>query len=303
MKDLTVVIRIHKPNVLGLLKECLFSLQGCSESHRIKILFVCQNFEGQENELKLFLDRYSLEYKILTESSLGDLRSLMLKRAFEDVDTKYLTILDYDDVTSVHGYEYALKQLAADDDLAAVFGRIDVYSATWENGARCILSKQPSFYADDFFGYREQNRFSIHGCVMNVKNIPSLVSYVHPSLVALEDYHIFYQVIVFCKVEILPQEILMGNYYRYGNLDLNTNQTSDMNNYSEDVMTELKKRTTKVFYDQYSGKLVQWDIPAAKLRSVKRSDTWARLSCKQKVMLYIRYGCYKLKFHFMKLTR
>ena len=292
-KQLTVIIRLHEFDNLNLLKECLFSLKGCDASDEITVLLVCQNFDGDRTELQSSLSNEVEDFRCLFVEGEGDLRSLLIKRGFEEASTKYVTLLDFDDTTSVYGYRNALTKLEGDPNLGATFGKVVQYKASCKDGCRHVESKSQEYYTNNFRSYLVRNPFPIHACVINRQIVQDLPSMVNTDLVGCEDYWIFFNLISSYRCALLPKDQLMGHYYHYVNATLNTDQSAF---YCEKLLKKFDELVSERYQEVYERYPLtrknrkEWYLAGRKL---KKTFIWKNLSVPQKCKAQLGYFAFK----------
>lgn len=292
--DTSVVIRLHKYNNLHLLEECLFSIKGSKASSRIQIILTLQNFKGDKSEFESYiLESFGMTIFLYIEST-EDSRSRLLKKAFQQSNTKYLAILDYDDTTSVYGIATALAHLDKSPDLGAVFGRVDQYLATSRDKSRIVIEREKSYYTHDLREYLLSNPFPIHASVINQTVVDELPNLVDEKLIGFEDYWIFIQIITMYECEVLPNRVLMGHYYLYSDTEMNTNESLFDDSYFANKLNNFKVKNYKEILEKYSkpiSKSREWYLSARRLR---KSNLWPYFSYSLKIKYYSLYIISKL---------
>ena len=285
---LTVAVRIHNIQCIEFLDELLFTLSANKISEQIVVLFCLQRL-NIEDEIKPLCSKYELACQFLHTEAPGDQRSALMKRAIQECHTKYFSFLDYDDIPSLQGYHKSISILESSPELVATLGRIDAYTATWQNHSRLITGKKNTYYTPLLHDYLFTNPFPIHGCVLKLEQKKECIAnYVDEKLSRLEDYWFFLNLVTNQPCEILPKEILMGNYFLYDDEDLNTPIDIEWKAAREKIKEKLTQLFLKYIENQEYTKL-PYKTYRRFFRKLRKKPAWKMTTTNLRVRLTLRY--------------
>lgn len=129
LPELSVLIRIHDFSRVHLLCEAIFSVI-IQSNVRVFPVVLCQRFTDSElEELKAILDPYrSLSdgriSVVNVDFGSGDIRSHLLNEGLRRRKTRYVSILDFDDVMYHDSYTTLISALQDNEKAAIAFGGI-----------------------------------------------------------------------------------------------------------------------------------------------------------------------------------
>lgn len=285
---LTVAVRIHSIQCIEFLDELLFTLSANKVSDQIVVLF-CQQRLNAEDTITQLCSKYELESQFLCVNYPGDQRAALMKRAIEKCRTKYFTFLDYDDTPSIQGYFESIRVLESSPELVATLGRVDAYTVKLENQSRRIIGKKHTYYTPLLHDYLFLNPFPIHACVIKLEHRKECIAnYVNHKLTRLEDYWFFLNLVEKQQCKILPKEILMGNYYLYENVGINTPADIEWKGARKKIKYKLTQMFLKYIEDQ-EYKRLPYKTYRRFFRKLRKKPAWRMTTMNLRHKLALRY--------------
>lgn len=253
------------------------------------VVLFCQQRLNAEDTITQLCSRYELESQFLCVNYPGDQRAVLMKCAIEECRTKYLTFLDYDDIPSIQGYFESIRALESSPELVATLGRVDAYNVKLENQSRRLIEKKHTFHTQSLHDYLLFNPFPIHACVIKLENRKECIAhYVNDKLTRLEDYWFFLNLVQNQQCKILPKEILMGNYYLYGNEGINTPTDAEWEEARKVIDGKLNQLFLNFFAEEKYKKL-PYKTYRRFFRKLRKKPAWEMIAMNLRYKLSLRY--------------
>ena len=183
-QDLTYVVRCHSITCLSQLEDALVSIAGQQYAH-IQAFIAVQDLKPEEFSLVLAL---AAEVKATTGlqtraenisfDSKGDHRGALLNRAFELIESRYVAVLDYDDVVYPNHASTLVADLQADESgniVGSFCGCTKAMYDRLDNGSIHITKKIDYYVGGSVGKCLIENCFPIHSYVLDrarIQNMP-----------------------------------------------------------------------------------------------------------------------------------
>jgi hypothetical protein len=215
----TTVIRYHRDNDIGLLRNalyCLAAMQDCV----VLPLIAAQDLDAKTDaalrdllgQLPWPEGRDARVLRFGSPEGKGDLRARMLNEALKNVSTRYAGFLDYDDLLMSHAYGWLLERLRR-TGRAVAFGR--VYSTSYDRETGLFRGRKREFTHgfsyDDFLAC---NHAPLHSFLLDLDQLDLERVHYHEDQRYLEDYYLTLQ--LFTREngdwESLGENVYIGDY-------------------------------------------------------------------------------------------
>lgn len=199
--DVTALVRVHLGARLDLLEDALFSLAaqiGCNVRARV----LAQGFYGPKlHDLEELISRVQVSAHLPievqhfpTKGEKEDLRSEMLNRGLREAETRFVTILDYDDVLYDGAYAWLLSRIEQTGKAVAL-GR--VFETCFEDLLNFSKHNRPTFTekGTTFKEFLSDNFIPIHSLMFDTTKVSFNETTFHPNQIYMEDYYLLLQVL------------------------------------------------------------------------------------------------------------
>src|SRR5690606_2799701 len=176
LDEVTTIIRVHKSANLELLRHaicCLAAMRNCA---CVPLIAAQDLSERQLDAVRKMLDDYLWKGKrqpaireYYTQDGTGDLRARMLNESLRSVETRYVALLDYDDLLMFHAYDWLLNRLRSTGK-AVAFGR--VYATSYVNATNIKVTRTKAFeYGYSYDDFVMHNHAPLHSFLLDLSQL------------------------------------------------------------------------------------------------------------------------------------
>ena len=215
---LDVVVRFHNPARLPELERCLLSLIG--QSYRpMAITIVTQRFDPTATAtLQSLLDILArlepdatIDLLNFIEAEPPDARSSLVNMGFAAAQGRYLTLLDYDDTTTPHGYTRLIEDLQA-TGAAISFGKVIGARLAVDGPILMTRTREDLYSGNGVVDMFRQNFCPIHSFVIDRTRIDPAALHFDPDRVVDEDYDFLIRTCAEYPSSFAQKEYVVGFY-------------------------------------------------------------------------------------------
>jgi len=221
LPDVTTVVRFHDGGDLKLLQRtllCLAAMTAC----KVTPLVAAQDLSvAQATDLDALVNflpwapGITPRVQHFTSVNGADIRSLMLNKSLQDVQTRYAAFLDFDDLLMPHAYEWLHGRLHTTGKAIAI---ARVFDALYDPKSEMLLERnrnyQYGYSYDDFFTV---NVAPLHSFMLDLSKLKVSNLMFFEDQRFLEDYLLLLQLVTRDNTDWngLAQNIYIGDYVRF----------------------------------------------------------------------------------------
>ena len=215
---LDVIVRFHNPVRLPELERCLLSLIG--QTYRpLAITIVTQRFDlAATATLQSLLDilvRLEPDATIallnFNEAEPPDARSALINMGFAVAQGRYVTLLDYDDITTPNGYTRLIEDLQA-TGAAISFGKVLGARLAVDGPILMTRTREDLYAGTGVIAMFRQNFCPIHSFVIDRTRIDPAALHFDPDRVVDEDYDFLIRTCAEYPSSFAQKEYVVGFY-------------------------------------------------------------------------------------------
>lgn len=218
MSVVTTIIRIHELECIQFLERALFSLSG--QKVDVDVIIATQRFSPTSiDQIKSFTDGHifgslkNISILNSTREDQDDLRSHLINLSIQQVKTRYVHFLDFDDIMYPNAYQLLVSCL--DKTPAAIsFGAI--ISTYYEKlaGNPYIVSKRREFFGKSKYDLFVDNFCPIHSFLIDLSKIDIKDVLFDETMTALEDYSFLISFLSKYEGDFSMIDTPVGEYFR-----------------------------------------------------------------------------------------
>lgn len=215
---LDVIVRLHAVSRLPELERCLLSLIG--QTYRpLAISVITQRFDPPATAaVQAILDTLQrLEpeatFALLNfvEPEPADARSSLVNMGFGAARGRYVAMLDYDDVTTTHGYTRLIEDLQA-TGAAISFGKVLGARLLVDGPILMTRTREDLYSGTGVVAMFRQNFCPIHSFVIDRTRIDPAALHFDPDRVVDEDYDFLIRTCAEYPSSFAPKDYVVGFY-------------------------------------------------------------------------------------------
>ncbi|GAB1393406.1 hypothetical protein MASR1M60_15690 [Rhodocyclaceae bacterium] len=218
---LNVVVRLHDPDKLEILSQCLLMLFGQDYDH-IQPVIVLQGFgtpalrqvQAEIDQLP-WLEKHPDSRPLVINCpnpQRRDLRARLLNLGVERSTGQYLAFLDYEDFIYGNAYTYLIGRLQSIPDVALSFGRIILTKGVPCGDYDYHESKNFSLDGQDKYDLFHSNFCAIHSYVIDRKRAPADELYFDETIPMREDTEFLVRLLARCEGDFEARRQTIGEY-------------------------------------------------------------------------------------------
>lgn len=215
-EPVTVLVRVHAGANLVLLEEALLSVASQTDC-QVQAHIMSQGFSDDLlGELQNLVERIRRDTSLAVETEYfvagvtgSDLRSEMLNQGLRNADTRFVSVLDYDDILLEGAYSWLISRIKETGKSVAL-GR--VFETGFDEISQIIAHNRPTFTKKgvNYRDFLSDNFIPIHSLMFDKEKIDFNEVNFHFGQKYMEDYYLLLQVL---SEENTDWEGLAMNHY------------------------------------------------------------------------------------------
>jgi lipopolysaccharide biosynthesis protein len=218
MAKVTTIVRFHGGGDLDLLQRalfCLAAMKGCN----VTPLVAAQDLSSEQaRALEMLVQNVpwapGVEPRIrhFTSGNAGDLRSLLLNKSLQEVETRYAAFLDFDDRLMPHAYEWLLGRLQTTGKAIAI-GR--VFESHYDPKSEMLVERNRQHqFGYSYSDFVTANIAPLHSSMLDLSQLRVGELKFFEDQRFLEDYFLLLQLVTLDNTDWngLSQDMYIGDY-------------------------------------------------------------------------------------------
>jgi hypothetical protein len=148
-------------------------------------------------------------------ANAGDLRSLMLNKSLQEVDSRYAAFLDFDDLLMPQAYEWLLARLRTTGKAIAI-GR--VFASLYDPKSEMLVERNRHYqYGYSYDDFLTVNVAPLHSFMLDLSQLSVAKLRFFEDQRFLEDYFLLLQLVTRDNTDWkgLAQDMYIGDYIRF----------------------------------------------------------------------------------------
>lgn len=221
LPEVTTILRFHRRGDLDLLQRalfCLAAMKGCNVTPLVAAQDLApEQAAALETLVKDVPWAPDVEPRVRHFASGGavDLRSLMLNKSIQEVETRYAAFLDFDDLLMPHAYEWLLARLRTTTKAVAI-GR--VFESLYDPRSEMLVERNRHYqYGYSYDDFLTVNVAPLHSFMLDLSqlNVAGLEFFEDQRF--LEDYFLLLQLVTRDNTDWkgLAEDVYIGDYIRF----------------------------------------------------------------------------------------